>query len=721
MLITDNAYLILWLKGDEDDKAITKRYQALEKQIKVKLNKEYPYDLSFISYKKLRTLENIKKSFHNLTDLNNKLYQIFFRFNILDKNNLEIFNSYKNGFIKDALEIWETEYIRTNDSNYLLNYVIWGLLKLETDNKNIKFTENVQSNETLALKIPKYLKKILDSENFINDFIKRYNRNSNIKISKNKINDFIKSLPQYICEQFFTLWEKHWTFILYKWICKLYQISSKRVESSKKVLDEYKNIENNYSFLESPYTRKDTEDINKAAKSIINSLNELSALWIKENDPKLWKLRDNIATLLINFANKIGKIKSHEDENNLLTFAKKIAYSKRIKDKIIIKTYETTTPINENDIDNLRKRVIKQISSTTTKQVINDHFIIEKITETQIFLIHDNNFIAKSMIEYARKEIENILEKELGRKVTLNIQWMSKEEYLQRLMWKNASTNKKTEEKKNDKSKDEVNNLISSIYLSLDIIKKPLLLNNYSKLLAEIGKVNDMIKRIEASNLLKIEDINKIRDNIWEAILTAAKELYTKSWSYEKSYTLLQMAKKMSRSRWTLNKIINELNIMEDTERRIKGEKKKDTKYSTSNSKKWENNNTNNKTNKTEENKTNNNEKTGNKQTKYIKNTTYTPKRHKPADNYTTPPQQKKKKEKKYKWILWILWFIASLPILMWWIRIVVWLIVLWWPYLIYLLVNSISPETADSWRMVIIIIWYFIVLKIILEKLNEN
>jgi hypothetical protein len=39
------------------------------------------------------------------------------------------------------------------------------------------------------------------------------------------------------------------------------------------------------------------------------------------------------------------------------------------------------------------------------------------------------------MIEKERKNIEDLLEKELGKKVTLNIQWISKEEYFQRLMW----------------------------------------------------------------------------------------------------------------------------------------------------------------------------------------------------------------------------------------------------------------------------------------------
>ena len=60
---------------------------------------------------------------------------------------------------------------------------------------------------------------------------------------------------------------------------------------------------------------------------------------------------------------------------------------------------------------------------------------IDKVTDDEVSLIHDNNMIAKTMLEKEHKEIESILEKELGKKVTLNIQWMTKEEYFQRLMW----------------------------------------------------------------------------------------------------------------------------------------------------------------------------------------------------------------------------------------------------------------------------------------------
>ena len=97
------------------------------------------------------------------------------------------------------------------------------------------------------------------------------------------------------------------------------------------------------------------------------------------------------------------------------------------------KKIEETTE-KKSDWD-LWERVISQIQSSTTRQVFKDHMTIDKVTDNEVSLIHDNNMIAKTMLEKEHKEIETLLEKELGKKVTLNVQWMTKEEYFQRLMW----------------------------------------------------------------------------------------------------------------------------------------------------------------------------------------------------------------------------------------------------------------------------------------------
>ena len=96
--------------------------------------------------------------------------------------------------------------------------------------------------------------------------------------------------------------------------------------------------------------------------------------------------------------------------------------------------HEVVEDLPKPDWD-LWERVISQIQSSTTRQIFKDHMTIDKVSDNEVSLIHDNNMIAKTMLEKERKEIEALLEKELGKKVTLNIQWMSKEEYFQRLMW----------------------------------------------------------------------------------------------------------------------------------------------------------------------------------------------------------------------------------------------------------------------------------------------
>ena len=98
---------------------------------------------------------------------------------------------------------------------------------------------------------------------------------------------------------------------------------------------------------------------------------------------------------------------------------------------------DAPSPLPKGDsVDwDLWERVISQIQSSTTRQVFKDHMTIDKVTDNEVSLIHDNNMIAKTMLEKEHKEIEALLEKELGKKVTLNVQWMTKEEYFQRLMW----------------------------------------------------------------------------------------------------------------------------------------------------------------------------------------------------------------------------------------------------------------------------------------------
>ncbi len=107
---------------------------------------------------------------------------------------------------------------------------------------------------------------------------------------------------------------------------------------------------------------------------------------------------------------------------------------KKAEHKIEKKEEKIDTPSEKKTDLDLWERIIDWIQSTSAKQVLKDHMTIDKVAENEVIIIHDNNEMAKTMFEKESEEIKGLLEKELGKKVTLNIQWMSKEKYFQRLM-----------------------------------------------------------------------------------------------------------------------------------------------------------------------------------------------------------------------------------------------------------------------------------------------
>ncbi len=131
-----------------------------------------------------------------------------------------------------------------------------------------------------------------------------------------------------------------------------------------------------------------------------------------------------------------GRATNHE-------VSKSEAKANIVKEEENIKVKETqqdsalTTKANTTDSKSseLRNNVINQINSPTLKQVLKDHMTIEKVSDTEILIIHDNNMVATTMFEKDRKIIEGLLDKELWKKLNICLEWMSKEEYFARLLW----------------------------------------------------------------------------------------------------------------------------------------------------------------------------------------------------------------------------------------------------------------------------------------------
>lgn len=84
----------------------------------------------------------------------------------------------------------------------------------------------------------------------------------------------------------------------------------------------------------------------------------------------------------------------------------------------------------------LRERVLSQLSSISAQTALKDKVFIEKISDTEVSIFYEKWIQVDSVMEKEKEKIWAILEKELWRKVILNIQWMSKEECMKKLMMK---------------------------------------------------------------------------------------------------------------------------------------------------------------------------------------------------------------------------------------------------------------------------------------------
>ena len=83
----------------------------------------------------------------------------------------------------------------------------------------------------------------------------------------------------------------------------------------------------------------------------------------------------------------------------------------------------------------LWERVINQISSDSAKKTLKEHMIIDRVEWNKVFLIEEDYFSSKTIFNNNRSEIESIFKKEIGENVILDVQVLTKEEFLRKLMW----------------------------------------------------------------------------------------------------------------------------------------------------------------------------------------------------------------------------------------------------------------------------------------------
>lgn len=324
MIILDNAFLILGINVDATDNFINKRYKEQLKLLSVDEIPAYPTDISFVDYKKIRTENKVKEAFHNLTDQNNKLLQIFFWFDISDWKDWELFSMYQNWKEWYAVNSWLSEFNKMKDFHYLKNYLVWTLIGIE------QFKDEESTISDIKKQWVDGFKMLFETDSFRSSFVNKVNSQNNIKISKEKIPELKKKILQHLSDSFHNDWETE----MYKWIAGFFWVAAKDIDWDKIVIKEINTIKKFLWKIKTYNLKIDIDELKLTIKAIQASIKNLHDLWMDKNSDYL-KVKDDVATELLDIAIDLNNTYDNVDDAvEIIWIAKDLASWALLKERI---------------------------------------------------------------------------------------------------------------------------------------------------------------------------------------------------------------------------------------------------------------------------------------------------------------------------------------------------------------------------------------------------
>lgn len=362
MIISKNAYLILWLDADSNEKSMNKRYKEMLKFLDIDEIPEYDSDFDFVDYNSVRTKENITEAFHNLSSQKKRIYQDFLWFQIVTNKDENLIKKLKQWKLIDAIDGWWDLYIQTWKFHYLKNRAIALLLWYENQNKfdDLDFSGDWPE-------IVNALYECINSEKFWNEFFKTINLSYDTPLSEVESKKFREEIVQYLAEEIFDLSEELEDPKIYISYSKKFRTQARELDDNKKVTKEFDTIDKEIKNIEKADLTSDLDDIDHSISIIKKSLKELDKLWLW-NSSKVWALKDKIANLIMWIWVRLNN--EHEDMENALVFlrkSKEIAHSQSVISKI-----ERNEEIINQNLNYQKSRRQPSYSNTQTNKSRNN-------------------------------------------------------------------------------------------------------------------------------------------------------------------------------------------------------------------------------------------------------------------------------------------------------------------------------------------------------------
>lgn len=352
MFISLNAFVILWLTADADDKLITKRHKEMLNLLAIDEIPSYDWDIDFLDYESIRWDENVKEAYSMLTNQQKKLAQTFFWMQLFDSDDEAIYKLVTEGSYYQAYKKWNSLYKKTKKTHYLKNALVLWLLIYE----NNKRFEGM-SLPDLRADIIDGFQTIIEDKSFWKQFKKIFDMHNDIPIQDSLVTSFAENLPQSLADGFFQIGEEMNNYTLYKDFIKEFNIQAKNIDNNQHVKEIINNVESNIKTAKELDLSDDLDGVIDLVNQTSIELKQLDAMWLGDNN-KVIVMKDTFAKEIRSFA--ISLFNDHDDPENAKEFLEEsigIASSSDLRHKI-------SSDINDiNDIITQREGVTELLQS----------------------------------------------------------------------------------------------------------------------------------------------------------------------------------------------------------------------------------------------------------------------------------------------------------------------------------------------------------------------
>ena len=325
-LIENNAYRILGLDINANQKEISKRYKEIINRLKIDDHPEY--DLDFNLPNKLRNEANVNDALKRLQSQKSIIKEYFFWFSIEDSNDKKALKFIQEENINGAIQIWKTALKGETPASYVGKKNLALLYTLLLFNKN----NATNLKESLSL-----WHELINSEKFWAVIIKKYTSNNAQDANSESFQDFRKNAVKNISDIYAELHKLHRDNKYVKDFQEIFGTHGERTE--KNVLQPiYQSLYDNIEELQKikvledkEVSEKEIKDINKIVDLIQGDLRKLEEIGVYQSDSSK-VVRDHVADGIRNISVALHNYAGEYKESlMLLQLATKISGTESFK------------------------------------------------------------------------------------------------------------------------------------------------------------------------------------------------------------------------------------------------------------------------------------------------------------------------------------------------------------------------------------------------------